>query len=95
MEKISKKGLSNGEPLELIKLSYILSPTKFQDKFNSVIKGVSEKDLQTLASFKQQGLDKNGFNGQMQPFDIIEMVKMNWTQEEKSKVVNNKDLFVD
>ena len=58
---ISKQGVANGDPFELIKLSYALNKKKFTEAFDKVkIKINSEEDLRGLADMAIAKLDVSG-----------------------------------
>lgn len=59
--EISKKGVANGDPFELIKLSYSLNKEKFKDAFGKVkVKIESDKDLENLSKLYISKLDISG-----------------------------------
>lgn len=100
MIKVSKKGLSNREPLQLIKLSYLLNKEKFTNEFDKVkVKVGSESELEDLANIAVSKLDisgriKENSSGTVVMFDTMRILgNMTWTKAEKESVMNNPDNF--
>lgn len=96
---ISKKGVANGDPLELLKLAYALNQEKLKSEFNKIgLQILSDEDLSTLADIVNKKLDvsgniKSGDNVIM--FDTLRILDgIKYTQQEKDNVLNNTTLFV-
>lgn len=100
---ISRKGLANGETLELIKLSYALNKEKFVKEFDKVkVKIESVADLDLLSNIVKAKLDISGrmkdkVTGNVIMFDTMKIIDGlgKYTKEEKDAVLNNSALFID
>lgn len=58
---ISKQGVANGDPFELIKLAFALNKEKLKEAFDKVkIKVETNEDLKLLSDFVKSKLDVSG-----------------------------------
>jgi len=96
---ISRKGLANNEPLELIKLAFILNKEKLKTEFAKLKTKVElEGDIKLLSDLATSKLDVSGRikNGTevivFNTMDVLNGIK--YSPEERLAVINNKDLFV-
>jgi len=89
---ISKKGVANGDPLELIRLCYALNKQRFVNEFDKVkIQIVGEKDLESLAKLCNDKLD---ISGKIKDGDIVIMFDTvrildsmdGYTEQEKNSI---------
>lgn len=89
---ISKSGLQSGNPLELLKLAYILSQDKLCNEFEKVqVKIQNEEDLKSLAEICTKKYDVNGqlkdTNGNPLMFDTLRILdNIKYTPEDQSKI---------
>lgn len=85
--EISKSGLQSGNPLELLKLSWLLNSKKLQDMFDKVQVKINEDTLQAVALICENKIDVGGElkddNGNPLMFDTISMLNnIQYTEQE-------------
>lgn len=96
---ISKSGLQSGNPLELLKLAYILSSDKLQSEFKKVqVEIQNEEDLHSLSEICNKKYDVDGKlkdgNGNPLMFDTVRILdSIKFSPEEQSKI--NSVTFID
>lgn len=91
---ISKKGLDEGNPLDCLKLCYLINPDKFKEEFAKVgIDIVNENDLPILEKIVANKVDVTGQlkdeNGNPVMFDTMAIIyNIPFTEEEKNKILS-------
>lgn len=100
MITISKKGVASGDPLELIKLCYVLNKDRFVKEFDKVRVKINcddyntiLKSLNALCQICKAKADVEGkikYNGQPLMFDTMKIVdsinSREYTMEEKNSI---------
>lgn len=99
MIKLSKEGLRNGVPSELLKCAYLCSPQKLHDEFQKLgIKVSNEKELEALIEICKQKADVGGklkVNGNPVMFDSVRVLdNIELDQEEFDAVTSNQEILV-